>query len=52
MTALVGYALYLDKPWFAGFMGAGTIISVASIFIRIMILKTNRQEVLRNNLRF
>lgn len=34
MTALVGYALYLDKPWFAGFMGAGTIISVASIFYK------------------
>lgn len=34
MTLLVGYALYLDKPWFAGFMGAGTIISIASIFYR------------------
>ena len=26
MTALVGYALYLDKPWFTGFMDPGIII--------------------------
>lgn len=34
MVILCGYALYLDKPWFAGIMGAGTFISIASIFIR------------------
>lgn len=34
MIALAGYALYLDKPWFAGIMGATTLVSVASIFIR------------------
>ncbi|MCS2294574.1 DUF2335 domain-containing protein [Bacteroides thetaiotaomicron] len=33
MVVLAGYALYLDKPWFAGFMGASTLISIASIFI-------------------
>ena len=34
MIALAGYALYLDKPWFAGIIGATTLVSVASIFIR------------------
>lgn len=34
MIALAGYALYLDKPWFAGIMGASTLVSVASIFIK------------------
>ena len=34
MIALAGYALHLDKPWFAGIMGATTLVSVASIFIR------------------
>lgn len=33
MTGLAGYALYLDKPWFAGIMGASTLISVVSIFV-------------------
>lgn len=33
MMAIAGYALYLDKPWFAGIVGAGTLVSVASIFI-------------------
>ena len=31
---LTGYALYLDRPWFAGFMGAGALVSVASVFIQ------------------
>ena len=34
MITLAGYALYLDKPWFAGLMSAGTLVSVASIFIK------------------
>lgn len=34
MVALAGYALYLDKPWFAGIMGGTTLVSVASIFIK------------------
>lgn len=33
LVGLTGYALYLDRTWFAGIMGAGTIISVASIFV-------------------
>lgn len=33
MILLAGYALYLDKPWFAGIMGATTLVSVASVFI-------------------
>ena len=33
MVVLAGYALYLDKHLFAGFMGARTLISIASIFI-------------------
>lgn len=34
MIALAGYALYLDKPWFAGIMGATTLVSVASVFVK------------------
>ena len=34
MIVLAGYALYLDQPWFAGIMGASTLVSVASIFIK------------------
>lgn len=33
LVILSGYALYLDRPWFAGFLGTGTLITVASIFI-------------------
>lgn len=33
MIGFAGYALYLDKPWFAGIMGASTLISVVSIFV-------------------
>jgi uncharacterized membrane protein len=30
---LCAYALYLDKPWFAGLFGVGTFAAVASLFI-------------------
>ena len=33
-VVLTGYALYLDRPWFASFMGIGALVSVASVFIR------------------
>lgn len=33
LTGLSAFALYLDKPWFAGFMGIGAFVSVASIFV-------------------
>lgn len=33
IVALAAYALYLDRPWFAGLLGAGTLVTVASIFI-------------------
>lgn len=31
--ALTAYALYLDKPWFAGFIGVASIVSIVSIFV-------------------
>ena len=31
--ALTAYALYLDKPWFAGFFGVASIASIISIFV-------------------
>lgn len=34
LVALTGYALYLNISWFAGMMGIGTIVSVASVFIK------------------
>lgn len=34
MTGLIGYALYLDKPWFAGILGGGALLSIASIFVK------------------
>ncbi len=34
LVVLCGYALYLDKPWFAGIMGAGTFVSIVSIFVK------------------
>lgn len=33
LVLLSGYALYLNRPWFAGILGTGTLIAVASIFI-------------------
>ena len=33
IVALAAYALYLNRPWFAGILGAGTLVTVASIFI-------------------
>lgn len=33
IVLLAGCALYLDRPWFAGLLGAGTLVTVASIFI-------------------
>lgn len=33
IVALAAYALYLDRPWFAGLLGASTLITVTSIFI-------------------
>lgn len=33
LGGLTAFALYLDRPWFAGFMGLTTFVSVASIFI-------------------
>lgn len=40
-VGLTGYALYLDRPWFASFMGAGALVSVASVFIQRT--KSNRK---------
>lgn len=37
LVALVGlsaYALYLDKPWFAGFLGGSSIVATVSIFVK------------------
>lgn len=31
---LAAYALYLDRPWFAGIMGLTAVASIASIFIK------------------
>lgn len=28
------FALYLNRPWFAGILGSGTIIAIVSIFVR------------------
>ena len=33
LVGLCGYALYLDRPWFAGFMGAGAFVAIVSIFV-------------------
>lgn len=33
-SVVTGYALYLDKPWFAGIMGGAVLISIVSIFIK------------------
>ena len=33
LVGLSAYALYLDKPWFAGIVGVSTIASVASVFV-------------------
>lgn len=33
IVGLAAYALYLYRPWFAGILGASTLIAVASIFI-------------------
>lgn len=33
MIILCGFALYLDKPWFAGVFGGVTIISIISLFV-------------------
>lgn len=34
LAALSGYALKLDRLWFAGFLSAGTIVTVVSLFDR------------------
>lgn len=34
MITLAGYALYLDRPWFAGCISIGAFASVASVFIQ------------------
>lgn len=34
LSAVVAYALYLDKPWLAGILGGTTIVSVISLFVR------------------
>ena len=44
MVALTAYALYLDKPWFAGVLGAGTLISVASIFVKSNETKESQEK--------
>ena len=44
MVALTAYALYLDKPWFAGVLGAGTLISVASIFVKSNETQGNQEK--------
>lgn len=33
-STVTGYALYLDKPWFAGIMGGAVLISIVSIFVK------------------
>lgn len=33
LIALSAYALYLDRPWFAGFSGIGAIAAVLTIFV-------------------
>lgn len=33
LSCLTGYALYVDRPWFAGFMGVGTFLTIVSIFV-------------------
>lgn len=30
---LTGFALYLNSPWFAGFFGVTSLVSILSIFI-------------------
>lgn len=42
LGGLTAFALYLDRPWFAGFMGFTTFVSVASIFINSGNRKRNR----------
>ena len=37
-------ALYWDKPWFAGMMGVGSILSIVSIFIPKNTQDTNRKQ--------
>lgn len=34
LCCVTAYALYLDKPWFAGFMGATTLVSIAGVFVK------------------
>ena len=36
--------MYLDKPWFAGVLGAGTLISVASIFVKSNETKESQEK--------
>ena len=33
-VALTAFALYLDKPWFAGMAGFSCLVTVVSIFVR------------------
>ena len=33
IIAVCAYALYLDKPWFAGIVGGTVIVSVISLFV-------------------
>ena len=33
LSGLTWYALYVDRPWFAGFMGVGTFVTIVSIFV-------------------
>ncbi|OAV70074.1 putative membrane protein [Bacteroidales bacterium Barb6XT] len=43
LCILSAFALYLDKPWFAGIVGLGTLASVASVFVRGSDSKSNKK---------
>jgi Predicted membrane protein len=42
-VGLTVFALYLDKPWFAGIFGGAAIISVISTFVEAGKKSTNRE---------
>lgn len=33
LACLAGFALYLDRTWFAGLLGTGTLVTIVSIFV-------------------
>lgn len=48
--ALTAYALHLDNPWFAGFFGLTSLISIISIFINAGKNVDNRPKTSRKNI--